>query len=80
MKRVEDLISSAKATHDRYAAGRMDREIVRQWMLGLSSAYPAPYGEKILEAVDWFRPARDDMDPVELKIADLARLHAIYAS
>ncbi|MBP2557727.1 hypothetical protein J2T08_004249 [Neorhizobium galegae] len=77
MKNVEDLTTSARTMHDRYASGRMDREIVRQWVMGLS-VYPEPYGRHIQEATAWFKPSRDDMDPVELKIADLARLQAIY--
>ncbi|MDR6817124.1 hypothetical protein J2X76_002297 [Neorhizobium sp. 2083] len=77
MKKVEDLTTSARTIHDRYAAGRMDREIVRQWVLGLGM-YPEPHGRHIQEAAAWFKPSRDEMDPVELKIADLARLQAIY--
>jgi hypothetical protein len=77
MKKVEDLISSAKTVHDRYAAGRMERETVREWVLGLST-YPEPHGRHIQEAAAWFKPSRDAMDPTEMKIADLARLQAIY--
>lgn len=77
MKKVEDLMSSAKTVHDRYAAGRMERETVREWVLGLST-YPEPHGSRIQEAGAWFKPSRDAMDPVEMKIADLARLQAIY--
>jgi len=79
MKRLEDLISSARTMHDRYAAGRMEREIVRQWVLGLGG-YPEPHGRHIQEAANWFKPARDGADPVELKITDLAKLQAIYQS
>lgn len=77
MKRVEDLINAARTIHDRYAAGRMEREIVRQWVLGLSS-YPEPHGKAVLEAIAWFKPLRDAADPTEVKIADLARLQGIY--
>ncbi|WP_117195763.1 hypothetical protein [Rhizobium terrae] len=77
MKKVEDLVTSARTIHDRYAAGRMEREIVRQWVLGLG-AYPEPHGSRVQEASAWFKPSRDAMDPVEIKIADLARLQAIY--
>lgn len=79
MKRLEDLISSAKTMHDRYAAGRMEREIVRQWVLGLGG-YPEPHASAILEAVAWFKPSRDSIEVTELKIADLAKLAAIYRS
>ncbi len=77
MKRLDDLISSAKTMHDRYAAGRMEREIVRQWVLGLGG-YPEPHAGAIREAMAWFKPSREDLDVTELKIADLARLAAIY--
>ncbi len=79
MKKVEDLVSSARTVHDRYAAGRMERETVREWVLGLSS-YPEPYNGHIQAAAAWFKPLRDGADPTELKIADLAKLHAIYGS
>jgi hypothetical protein len=77
MKRLDDLINSAKTMHDRYAAGRMDREIVRQWVIGLGG-YPEPHATAIGNAVAWFKPSRDEMEATELKIADLARLAAIY--
>jgi hypothetical protein len=77
MKRLEDLISSAKTMHDRYAAGRMEREIVRQWVIGLGG-YPEPHASAIREAVAWFKPSRDEADVTELKIADLSKLAAIY--
>lgn len=78
MKRLEDLVAAARTIHDRYASGRMDREIVRQWVLGLS-AYPEPYGGHVSEAIAWFKPLRDGADPMETKIIDLSRLQAIYA-
>jgi hypothetical protein len=77
MKQVEDLLTSAKTVHDRYAAARMERETVREWVLGLSN-YPEPHGGHVREAIAWFKPLRDSMDPTEMKIADLARLEAIY--
>lgn len=77
MKNVEDLLTAARTVHDRYAAGRMEREIVRQWVTGLSH-YPEPHGGHVQEAIAWFKPSHADLDPVELKIADLTRLQAIY--
>jgi hypothetical protein len=79
MKKVEDLVTAARTVHDRYAAGRMDREIVRQWVIGLSS-YPEPHGSQVQAAIGWFKPTRDGMDPIEMKIADLSKLQAIYQS
>lgn len=79
MKSVEDLIHSAKTVHDRYASGRMERDIVRQWAVGLGG-YPDPHAKTVADAIAWFKPLRDGADPVELKIADLARLQAIYSA
>ncbi len=78
MTKVDDLVASAKAAHDRYVSGRMDREIVRAWILGLGE-YPSPYGQAVLDAKAWFKPGRNDADPVELKLSDIERLHSIYA-
>ena len=77
MKKVEDLLASAKTVHDRYAAGRMERETVREWVLGLST-YPEPYGRHVQEAAAWFKPSQANVDLLELKVADLLRLEAIY--
>lgn len=77
MKKVEDLVTAARTVHDRYAAGRMDREIVRQWAIGLGQ-YPEPYGASVQAAIAWFKPLRDDIDPVALKISDLSKLQTIY--
>lgn len=79
MKKLEDLIHSAKTVHDRYASGRMDREIVRQWAVGLGG-YPEPHATAVAEAIAWFKPLREGADPVEEKIVDLARLQAIYSA
>jgi len=77
MAKVDDLVASTKAAHDRYVSGRMDREIVRAWILGLGE-YPAPYGQAVLDAKAWFKPGRHDVDATELKLADIERLHSIY--
>jgi hypothetical protein len=78
LKNVEDLISSAGSIHARYNAGRMERETVREWVLGLSE-YPQPYAANIREAAEWFRILhRTDIAPDELKVGDLDRLKAIF--
>jgi hypothetical protein len=79
MKTLEDLIHSARTVHDRYASGRMERDIVRQWVIGLGG-YPEPHAKAVAEAIAWFKPSRDGADPVEVKINDLARLQAIYSA
>lgn len=78
MAKVDDLVASAKAAHDRYVSGRMDREIVRAWILGLGD-YPSPYGLAVSEAKEWFKPAHVGANPTELKLADIERLHCIYS-
>lgn len=78
MKKLEDFLASARTVHDRYAAGRMEREIVRLWVLGLAD-YPAPYGPAVADAKAWFRQSDAGKDPVELKAADLLRLHRMVA-
>lgn len=77
MKKLEDFIASARAVHDRYADGRMDREIVRQWIVGLGD-YPAPYGPAVTEAKAWFKNGGEGMDATDIKATDLARLHKMF--
>lgn len=78
MAKVDDLVASAKAAHDKYVSGRMDREIVRAWILGLGE-YPPPHGQAVLHAKEWFKPTHVGADATELKLADIERLHSIYA-
>lgn len=78
MKKIDDLIASARSIHDRYKAGRMERETVREWVLNLGE-YPAPYFEPMREAVSWFKPARN-IPADELRAADLEKLAAIVAA
>ena len=75
MKKIDDLISSVESIHGRYSAGRMERETVREWVLGLGG-YPPPFAEALAAAMDWFR-GRHDLDAEELKARDLAMLKAI---
>ncbi|MBO9098413.1 MULTISPECIES: hypothetical protein [unclassified Rhizobium] len=77
MKNVDDLISSAKTVHARYAASRMERETVREWVLGLSE-YREPYATVLREAIEWFKPLNPTGDMETLKANDLDRLRAIF--
>jgi len=77
MKNVDDLISSAKTVHARYAASRMERETVREWVLGLSE-YREPYATVVRNAMEWFRPLNPDGKIETLKADDLDRLRAIF--
>lgn len=75
MKKIDDLIASVTSIHDRYKAGRMERETVREWVLGLGE-YPPPYAAPMSEAAAWFKPVRD-IEPDALKVVDLEKLKAI---
>ncbi|WP_275789477.1 hypothetical protein [Pararhizobium gei] len=75
MKKIDDLLASARSIHDRYKAGRMERETVREWVLGLGE-YPPPFYDPMREAALWFKPVRD-LTAEDLKVADLEKLAAI---
>lgn len=79
MNSITDLMTSAKTVHDRYRAGRMERETVREWALRLG-AYASPHGDRVREAAEWFRA--HDTEPVsdEIRLTDLERLAAIFAA
>jgi len=77
--RTADLLASAKTVHDRYSAGRMERETVREWATRLG-AYPEPLGSRVMAAADWFRSNKnDDVDDLT-KRQDIAVLAAIFAA
>jgi hypothetical protein len=75
---TSDLVASAKTVHDRYLAGRMERETVREWVIRLGG-YPAPHGERVREAAAWFRVPQTEPVAVDVKLADLQRLAAIVS-
>lgn len=77
MKKLEDFIAAARSVHDRYSSGRMDREIVQQWVLGLGD-YPAPHGTAVTDAKAWFRKGGAGMEAIEIRGADLARLRKMF--
>lgn len=77
MKNIDDLIASATRMHTSYNSGRMDRQIIGQWLSGLGG-YPAPYAQQIAAAALWFKDRHADMAPDELKVRDLDMLRAIY--
>jgi hypothetical protein len=76
MKNVEDLVSSAKTVHARYSAARMERETVREWVLGLSE-YPEPYTSAVRAAKEWFKPIHPESEMLALRPDDLDRLLAV---
>jgi hypothetical protein len=78
VKNIKDLVASAETVCARYRAGRMERETVREWVLGLG-AYPPPHGDRIREAVEWFRTHGSDSVSDEIRVVDLDRLSAIFA-
>jgi hypothetical protein len=76
MKNVEDLVSSARTVYSRYAASRMERETVREWVLGLGD-YAEPHGSALREAKAWFKPIQPESQLITLKPEDLERLLAV---
>jgi hypothetical protein len=76
---ISDLVASATTVHDRYRAGRIERETVREWATRLG-AYPAPHGDRVREAAEWFRV--NNIEPVsdDMRLADLDRLAAIFST
>jgi len=76
MKNVEDLVSSARTVYSRYAASRMERETVREWVLGLGD-YAEPHGSALREAKAWFKPIQPESQLLALKPEDLERLLAV---
>ncbi|MGV8937545.1 MAG: hypothetical protein ACOH2J_10510 [Allorhizobium sp.] len=76
MKNIDDLITSATSIHARYNASRIERETVREWVLGLGG-YPQPYADAIASAAAWFKPARTDISADALKVQDLDCLQTI---
>lgn len=78
MSKVNDLIASARSVCDRYDKGRMERETVREWVLRLG-AYPAPHGERVREAAEWFRAHSEAEVASDIRKVDLDRLRAIFS-
>ncbi|WP_246763321.1 hypothetical protein [Rhizobium sp. 007] len=76
---IPDLVASAKTVHARYSAGRMERETVREW-IGRLGAYDGPTGERVREAAEWFRANKNEPVSEEVRLKDLERLAAIFAS
>lgn len=77
MDSVPDLLAAAESIHKLYKDGRMEREIVREWISRLGD-YDGPTGERVREAREWFRI--NDEEPVseEIMLADLNRIGAIF--
>ncbi|TIX89364.1 hypothetical protein [Rhizobium sp. P44RR-XXIV] len=78
MSKVNDLIASAKSVWDRYDKGRMERETVREWVLRLG-AYPPPHGDRVREAVEWFKAHSEAEVAADIRNVDLDRLRAIFS-
>lgn len=78
MSKINDLIASAKTVCDRYDKGRMERETVREWVLRLG-AYPAPHGDRVREAVEWFRAHPATEVTADIRDIDLDKIRAIFS-
>lgn len=53
MKQTVDLLAAVSRMRDQYRDGKVDRDILRKWIVGLGS-YPAPYGPRVDAAKAWF--------------------------
>jgi len=78
MSKVNDLIASAKTVCERYDKGRMERETVREWVLRLG-AYPAPHGDRVREAAEWFRANAATEVSADIRDVDLDKIRAIFS-
>ena len=72
VKTQQDLLIAIERMHKQYAAGRIDREILRGWVLGLPS-YPDPHGTEIDRLKQWFTPRQTDITD-EIRVQDLEKL------
>ncbi|NTF80527.1 hypothetical protein [Rhizobium rhizogenes] len=76
--KINGLLASAKTVRDRYEKGRMERETVREWVLGLGS-YPSPHGDRVREASEWFRAHPESEASADTRQVDIAKLKAIHS-
>lgn len=77
MNSIPDLLASAKTVHDRYKAGRMERETVREW-IGRLGTYDGPTGARVRAAAEWFRVNKTEPVPDEIIQGDLRQIAAIF--
>ncbi|MCD7110143.1 hypothetical protein LRX75_13955 [Rhizobium sp. DKSPLA3] len=75
MKTQEDLAIAVRRMQQQYERGRMDRDILRGWVLGLPS-YPQPHGAAVDALKAWFAIRQSDVTP-EIRARDLDRLAAV---
>jgi hypothetical protein len=54
----------------------MERETVREWVSRLG-IYPAPHGDRVREAADWFRTNKTEPVSADVWLGDVERLKAI---
>ncbi|PYE29623.1 hypothetical protein C8J32_1011496 [Rhizobium sp. PP-CC-3A-592] len=75
MKTQEDLAIAVQRMQQQYERGRMDRDILRGWVLGLPS-YPQPHGMAVDALKAWFTIRQSDVTP-EIRARDLEMLAAV---
>ncbi len=75
MKTQEDLAIAVRRMQQQYERGRMDRDILRGWVLGLPS-YPQPHGVAVDALKAWFAIRQSDVTP-EIRARDLEMLAAV---
>ncbi|SER82520.1 hypothetical protein [Rhizobium sp. NFR03] len=75
MKAPEDLAIAVRRMLQQYEKGRMDRDILKGWVQGLSS-YPPPHGAPVEALKAWFAIRQGDITP-EIRARDLQMLAAV---
>lgn len=75
MKTPEDLAVAVRRMLQQYEKGRMDRDILKGWVQGLSS-YPPPHGAPVEALKAWFAIRQGDIAP-EIRARDLQMLAAV---
>lgn len=75
VKTQEDLAIAVRRMQQQYERGRMDRDILRGWVLGLSS-YPPPHGAAVEALKAWFGQRTPEITP-EVRDRDIAMLAAV---
>ncbi|MBA3039587.1 MAG: hypothetical protein KJ670_06405 [Alphaproteobacteria bacterium] len=75
MKQTVDLLAAVSRMRDQYRDGRVDRDILRKWIIGLGS-YPLPYGARVDAAKTWFGQAPAEVTDA-VRDLDMQHLSAI---
>ncbi|KQR78126.1 hypothetical protein ASG25_07705 [Rhizobium sp. Leaf384] len=75
VKTQEDLAIAVRRMQQQYEKGRIDRDILRGWVLGLSS-YPPPHGAAVDALKAWFGLRTVEITP-DVRERDITLLAAV---